>query len=353
MKKSLVALAVLGTLAGTASAQSSVTLFGVMDAGVAFLKGGGVSTNQVVSGGLNTSRFGLRGTEDLGGGLKANFWLESQVNEDTGTSDSGGKFWNRRATVGLSGDFGEFRIGRDKTSVRNIIDEFDAFGGVGFGDITANSKFSSSNFGVTGNTLGQNRNDNEVRYFLPSNLGGIYGSLDMGYGEGVGGQKLYGGRLGYKEGPLNVTVGASISTLANNAKWGHGAVAASYDFGVVKIGVLGIEAKLAGRKQDVYGVNATVPMGQGVFKVQYAQSNANARAETAATGFAAVYDARLISAAYIYNVSKRTSLYGIVSDLKNKGNGTMVLAISQATPAGLSTPGGTSSGFNVGISHFF
>lgn len=348
MKKSLVALAVLGTLAGTASAQSSVTLFGVMDAGVAFLKGGGVSTNQVVSGGLNTSRFGLRGTEDLGGGLKANFWLESQVNEDTGTSDSGGKFWNRRATVGLSGDFGEFRIGRDKTSVRNIIDEFDAFGGVGFGDITANSKFSSNALGAAG-TLGANRNDNEVRYFLPSNLGGIYGSLDMGYGEGVGGQKLYGGRVGYKEGPLNVTAGMSVSTLANGAKWGHGAVGASYDFGMVKIGVLGIEAKYAGRKQDVYGVNATVPVGQGAFKVQYAQSNANSLAETGA----AVYDARLISAAYIYNVSKRTSLYGIVSDLKNKGKGTMVLAISQATPAGTSFAGGTSSGFNVGISHFF
>jgi len=359
MKKSLVALAVLGTLAGTASAQSSVTLFGVVDAGVAFIKGNGQSQNQVVSGAMQTSRLGVRGAEDLGGGLKANFWLESQLNNDTGTagdSSTPSKFWNRRSTVGLSGDFGEFRIGRDKTSVRNVIDEFDAFGGVGLGDITANGTFASNKLGAPGTIFPNNRADNEVRYFLPSNLGGVYGSFEMGYPEGLDGQKFYGGRLGYTEGPLNVTAAVQINDNFNGSKWGHGAVAGSYDFGMVKIGVLAIEAKYVGRKQDTYGVNAQVPLGQGLFKFQYAQSNANALAKTAAPGYTPIDSARTFSAAYIYNVSKRTSLYGQVVDLKNKGSGKFNLVISggaasYANPG--ASAGGTSSGFAVGMTHYF
>ncbi len=347
MKKTFVALAVLSSVAGAASAQSSVTLFGVADVGVAFIKSNGVSQDHLISGGNATSRFGLRGAEDLGGGLKANFWLESQVNFDGGTATAD-KFWNRRATVGLSGDFGEIRLGRDKTSTRNLIDDFDAFSGTGMGDITANQKFASSTLGAPG-TIGNNRNDNEVRYFLPSNLGGVYGSAEFGYGENVNGQKYYGGRLGYKEGPLNITAAVGIATLFSSAKWGHGAVGASYDFGVAKIGVLGIETKYLGRKQDVYGINAFVPMGQGVFKLQYAQSNANTAAEAAKVA----YDARMISAAYVYNMSKRTQLYGIVSDIDNKGAGTIALSISGAGFPATTTAGGTSSGFTVGMTHQF
>jgi len=348
MKKSLVALAVLGTLAGTASAQSSVTLFGIADAGVAMIKSNNVSADHLVSGGNQTSRVGLRGMEDLGGGLKANFWLESQVNFDTGTSDTAGVFWGRRSTVGLSGDFGEIRLGRDKTSTRNLIDEFDAFGAVGMGDITANQKFSSSTLGAPG-TIGNNRNNNEFRYFLPSNLGGIYGSAELGYGEGVQGQKYYGGRLGYKEGPLHLSAAVGIADTVSAGKWGHGSVGASYDFGVVKVGVIGIESKYVGRKQDVFGVNAQIPLGQGLIKLQYANSNANAVAETAK----AAYDARLISAGYVYTLSKRTSVYTVMSVLKNKGLGTIALNVSQAGFATTTNAGGNSAGFTVGITHLF
>ena len=348
MKKSLVALAVLGTLAGTASAQSSVTLFGVLDANVRYVKTGGVSLNQVATDGQQTSRVGLRGTEDLGGGLKANFFLDSQLQSDTGIAGDttvAGKFWNRRATVGLSGDFGEFRIGRDKTSVRNLIDDADAFGTVGLGAVTsvaANALGSGS--------LNNNRSDNQVRYFLPSNLGGIYGSVDMGYGEGVVGQKYYGGRLGYKEGPLNISIGAQIApNLAGNSKWGMGAIAGSYDFGVVKVGAFGIETKYRGRKQDAIGVNAFIPLGQGLIKLQYTNSNANSVAETAVTGYTPIGDARLMTASYAYNLSKRTQLYTTLSALKNKGAAKFVVAGAPAATAG----GQNSSGFDVGVTHFF
>src|SRR5574343_1582435 len=107
MKKALIALAVLGLTGGAAVAQSSVTLFGVIDADVKYVKTGSLTVKKLDSGGLNTGRFGVRGTEDLGGGLKAGFWLESQIDTNTGVAGDHSAFWGRRATVIRSGDFGE------------------------------------------------------------------------------------------------------------------------------------------------------------------------------------------------------------------------------------------------------
>lgn len=100
MKKSILALAAIATLsaAGAASAQSSVTVYGRMDASVGSNRVNGVSTTQVFSGNLTTSRIGFRGTEDLGGGLKANFQLESALTVDDGTA--GGLQFRRASWVG-------------------------------------------------------------------------------------------------------------------------------------------------------------------------------------------------------------------------------------------------------------
>ena len=112
MKKSLIAFAVLGAFASAASAQSSVVLYGVIDASTSHM------SNQTVAGGkkfsldasnLSSSRWGLKGTEDLGNGLKANFNLESSLNVDTGTA---GNLFDRNASVGLSGSFGTVNVGR-------------------------------------------------------------------------------------------------------------------------------------------------------------------------------------------------------------------------------------------------
>jgi predicted porin len=133
MKRIIAAALVLGC-AGTASAQSSVTLFGVLDAGVSYYTSTStfynntahfvaplpdVTRSQTVLSSSNTSpsRLGFRGTEDLGGGLTASFWLEAGLVNDTGAgSGPGGSFvFNRRSTVSLSGIFGEARLGRDFT----------------------------------------------------------------------------------------------------------------------------------------------------------------------------------------------------------------------------------------------
>ena len=127
MKKSLLALAVLGAYAGVASAQSSVTLYGTVDLNGRYVK------QDVTSGeskrwslgrdGINSSQLGFRGIEDLGGGLKAGFLLLSSVGADSGDIGAGqsatgsGKFWTRRATVSLFSNAGELRLGADR--IRN------------------------------------------------------------------------------------------------------------------------------------------------------------------------------------------------------------------------------------------
>ena len=122
MKKSLTAIAALA-VTGLAAAQSSVTMFGVVDAGVSYQSATsrdaatGASSKQtrttLSNSGYNSSRIGFRGTEDLGGGLAASFWLEAPITNDDGAT--GISTFNRRSTVSLSGGFGELRLGRDYT----------------------------------------------------------------------------------------------------------------------------------------------------------------------------------------------------------------------------------------------
>lgn len=135
MKKSLLALAVLGTFAGVASAQSSVTLFGIVDLNGRSIKNGSTTQKQQVSNSLNSNRLGFRGTEDLGGGMFAGFWLEGAMNNDSGegTATGGGQNWQRRSTVSLGGRFGEIRLGRDYTPSFWNTTVFDPFGTNGVG----------------------------------------------------------------------------------------------------------------------------------------------------------------------------------------------------------------------------
>ena len=105
MKKSLLALAVLGTFAGGALAQaSSVTLFGIIDLNGRSIKNGSTTQKQQVSNSLNSNRLGFRGVEALGRGLSAGFWLEAPMSNDDG--NAGGLTFGRRSTVSLMGGFG-------------------------------------------------------------------------------------------------------------------------------------------------------------------------------------------------------------------------------------------------------
>lgn len=121
MKISRIAVASLGLFATTAFAQSSVTLYGVADAGIEYLSNvpsaspGGSSQVRMTSGNMSTSRWGMRGVEDLGGGLKAIFELESGISFDTGAQNNSSRLFDRGAFVGLSSKYGALTLGRQTT----------------------------------------------------------------------------------------------------------------------------------------------------------------------------------------------------------------------------------------------
>ena len=185
MKKSLLALAVLGTFAGVASAQSSVTLFGIVDVGLRNVKNGSNPDLWTQStDGLNSSRLGFRGVEDLGGGLSAGFWLEAGLAADTGNMGGGigiaaptngsANIFNRRATVSLMGNWGEIRLGRDYTPGFWNTTIFDPFGTNGVGSFLNMTTAAGGPLGVpvAGANTSYVRANNTFGYFLPSNLGG-------------------------------------------------------------------------------------------------------------------------------------------------------------------------------------
>lgn len=141
MKTTLFALAALTATGGALAQSSSVTLFGVVDASVAHVSTKDGSVTGLANGGNASSRLGFRGVEDLGNGLKASFWLEGGINVDDG--GSGFKF-DRRSTIGLLGNFGEVRLGRDKTPTYQNLETFHAFGDSGMGAINGHNLISSS-----------------------------------------------------------------------------------------------------------------------------------------------------------------------------------------------------------------
>ncbi len=339
MKRSVLCLAVLCALVGEASAQSNVTMFGIVDAGVRHVQNGGNSVTQLASGGIAASRLGIKGSEDLGGGLSASFWLESQINADTG--EVIGKFWGRRSTLSLTGGFGEIRMGRDFTPAYRVATLLsDPFGNSGLPAI--DSIFSTAKInGVAYST--HYRLDNSVTYFLPNTLGGIYGQATVAPREGVDGAGHTGGLLGYKSGPLDVGVAYGQTKVAQGSVK-TAALAGNYDFGAFKLYAGWSQLKYTSATENRYNLGALVPMGRGTLKVNLAQS--------VGKGGDYQFDgmenkASKIAVGYAYDLSKRTALYTNLAYIKNKGGAAFVVA------PGPVMNGRTSKGVDVGIRHNF
>ncbi|MGI4779057.1 MAG: porin [Janthinobacterium lividum] len=382
MKKSLVALAALA-VAGIASAQSSVTLFGVLDTGVRYtqVKVNGVESKAwaLASGGITTSRLGFRGTEDLGGGLAASFWLEAGLAVDTGLGNGGrntipaiatlqsatdqgtdnGFNFNRRSTVSLSGGFGEIRMGRDFNTTYLNDTNFDPFATTGLGGSIIDATRGGYTLGATaaGSALGNNsyvRTNNAISYFLPSNLGGFYGQVQYAFAEiaKVDGAarnnsgRNVGGRFGYANGPLDVAVAYGQTDLgASNAATALDTTSvkelnlgASYDFGIVKAFGEAVRTKIdndlvaLNNNNNAYGflLGATAPVGPGLVRLAYSQIKYSSDLAGADPR------SRKLAVGYIHNLSKRTALYTNYARVITNGQ------------AGLQ-----STGFDVGLRHAF
>jgi len=352
MKKSLLALAVLGAFAGAASAQSSVTLFGIVDLNARYVKNGDVNVKSLGTDGINSSRLGFRGVEDLGGGLKAGFHLEAGLSPDVGGTGGGNGlsanvFFNRRSTVSLLGSFGEVRLGRDYAPSFWNLTVFDPFGTNGVGSFTNLITSSTSLLGSGAATLV--RSNNSVGYFLPSGIGGIYGQAQIAAGEGVFGQKYAGGRIGYAAGPIDAAVAYGQTQILGDNKIKLFDIGGSYDFGVAKPMVQYVNIKSDNTGTTVIGANSgatvwlvgvVVPMGQGEIHATYDRY----KGKDAFDG----QKARQIALGYVYNLSKRTALYGTYSDIKNEGGTSFVVA----TPPS-AVVDGKSRGAEVGLRHSF
>jgi predicted porin len=352
MKKTLVVLAVLAGVSAAASAQSNVTMFGILDMDARAVKNGsGGTQKQLGTDGLNSSRLGFRGVEDLGDGLKASFWLESTIAPDTGTTNA--RFFNRRSTVSLSDPrWGEVRLGRDFTPLFTAYAVYDPFGTNGMGEIINNTPGISIISALGSGTQTLTRSDNMVSYFLPGNLGGAYGQLSVAPSEGVVGGKFYSGRFGWSNGPFDVSAGVAETTVAGNAKFKQAQVGAFYDFKVAKISGQFVNEtydSTAGgdRKQKTLQFGVSVPVGNGLIRADYINGNMSGGA--ANSGFGDADDAHQMALGYQYNLSKRTALYTTVSSLKNKGASKLTVA---AGNAGIKN-GETSTGYDVGLRHSF
>lgn len=323
MKKTLIALAALGAMAGVAHAQSSVTLYGIADVWLGQTSSktttAGVEVKQpsqtaINSGGLNGSRWGLRGSEDLGGGLKAVFQLESGFDISTGANTQGALF-GRQAFVGLSGGFGTVSLGRQYTA-------YDVLRG-------ATNNVYDSSFAATGGAWANgvadytNRVNNSISYTSPS-FAGFSGQIVASVGEdkttGLSATKNNSLHIKYANGPLlvgfahqtennrNAAVLAAagppvvLAAAANNAPdRKYNMVAASYDFGVAALQAAYNQAKQGSREDKEVQVGVSVPFGAASIALGAARSKSEfGGASTTGTGF---------GVAAVYDLSKRTSLY--------------------------------------------
>lgn len=347
MKKSLFVLSVLGAFGGAAMAQSSVTLFGILDVNARYLDNDGVKQYQLSQGGLQPSRLGVRGTEDLGGGLAAGFWIEGAMFPDTGTA--GGQTWQRRSTVSLLGSWGEVRLGRDWTATYVNTTTFDAFGDSGLGAAgNLTTRPPPPPLGGAHNTLV--RASNMATYFLPAGIGGgFYGQAQVAAGENQIGNKFIGGRLGYTSGPFNLAVayGETQVTPAIDAE--NANIGASWDFGVVRLSGFYGQIKVDSNRQDNWFIGASAPVGVWLFRASYGRVDRSGTYPVNVEG----QEADQFAVGAVYDLSRRTQLYGTWSRIANKNGAQFVVGNLENIPGGGATPNCDSQGFEVGIRHLF
>ena len=392
MKKSLLALAVLGAFSSAAFAQSSVQLYGIIDLGVAHYSNGSGSVSKLGTGIQSGSRIGLKGTEDLGGGLSAFFDAETGfcANGGNGTANTsnvgpyctggpGGQgFMGRQAFAGLKGNFGAVSFGRQYTLTFLDQANIDPFGYGLTGTI--------SNIGTIG---APPRASQSMIYQSPNfdgfNVAGMYvfgdglGSTTFGQTQSTGAYNLH---AGYNNGPIMVgldylkvnnvpyTSAAAIAALpalptpaqlasANAVGVGqkHIMLVGSYDFGVAKLAGMYAQNQLTngnglnGDKLDVWMLGATVPVGPGALLASYTVEQDKTTAGKGAKQYAI---------GYTYSLSKRTNLYTSYAHISNDTGAAFTVqdatGNNDAFVPALGSPNSTgfsSSGFALGIRHQF
>jgi predicted porin len=347
MKKSLIALAVLAA-SGAAMAQSSVTVFGVVDAAYSVGKGSTSNKTQLTNSGYNSSRLGFRGVEDLGGGMRAEFWLEAGHNNDDGSgagtnnnnqarpsadpainARNQGLTFNRKSTVGLVGSMGEIRLGRDYSPQFYADAVYDPFGTNGV---------ASSLIAYNGGQAAV-RASNMVAWHSPV-VGGFKVMVGSYMGENAStaakvgnGNGIY---LNYTQGPLSVGYSSAKTTSGAGTEVKTTGLGGSYNLGFANI--MGESNTVSNTgAADLKGtlIGAHIPLAGGNFRVSSAKLS-QAGAETKRTAFG-----------YVSPLSKRTDLYATYARNTNSGGA------SRGLNGAVTAANASSTGYDFGIKHAF
>ncbi|MDR6202943.1 porin [Paraburkholderia graminis] len=261
MKKTLMVAALTGVFATAAHAQSSVTLYGLIDAGITYTNNQhGRSNWQQTSGSVNGSRWGLRGAEDLGGGLKAIFTLENGFGINDGSLKQGGREFGRQAFVGLSSNqFGAVTLGRQYDSMVDFVGPL-ALTGTQYGGTQFAHPFDNDNLN---NSF---RINNSVKYTSANyggfKFGGLYGFSNQA--DGFANNRAYSAGASYNWGGLNV--GAAYLQLNNNGATG---AAAAFNAG----GAVSSDNTFFASRQQTWGAGASYAFGPATVGLVYSQTN--------------------------------------------------------------------------------
>jgi len=322
MKKSLLALAVLGAFAGAASAQTSVTIYGVADIGIQRTDEDGANNTKwaVSSGQQSGSRIGFKGTEDLGGGLSAIFTLENGFSLDTGALRAANTLFNRQAWVGLNGGFGAVKAGRQYTPMHLVVDTIDPF--------ATNLSGSMEPLFAAGSLFdGNNVVTNSVTYTTPD-FNGFSAQAIYGFGEVAGStsnSRQMGFSASYSNGPIYAAVAyhranggvaanaaleledevlpGTYAGLTDGGKATTLFAGGTYDFGVAKAHAAVAQDKVEFFGEDGkfrnYMLGVSAPVGAG--KVFASWVRADDRGSE--------YKADQYAVGYSHGLSKRTNLY--------------------------------------------
>lgn len=349
MKKSLLLVSVLG-VSVAAHAQSSISLSGTVDVAANRVTGSVTSKSQMISGASGSSRLIMRGKEDLGGGMYANFWLESGLNADNGTlfatntnnQPSGtsvapvgtqGLTFNRRSFVGLGGAWGEVRMGREwSPTYDTFTPKFDMFGvGSGIG-----LNYASS---INPNQV---RVSNDFVYISPK-FAGVFANVQHWRGENASSAATSKDGSGsgisftYQGGPIYAVGHYARTEFAAGDAIYRGA-AAYYDPGAWKIAFNANHDEQGALKQRGFNVGGLVRVGNGEYKATYSGLRTNAPGNP---------EGRKLAVGYVHNLSKRTAVYSTLAHITNKNGSAMAIAGSTTGP------NKSSSGFDLGVRHSF
>jgi len=374
MKKSLLALAVLGAFAGVAQAQTSVTIYGSIDGGVRRVTNT-TSTGQntlgfSANGTYNSNRLGFKGVEDLGGGMNAHFTLENGFNSGTGgLNNSSSILFERGAFVGLGGTWGSVDLGRQPSVNFKTIGAYDPFNYKYTGIVPVSNQGDLTAFNIGGATYiaagsapgsagDMTRINNDIQYtgtFGPVTmraeyaLGGVTGGVNSGSTKALGAT--------YANGPFTVgaaytkrnnNVAATGTTFADQKNW---TVGGAYATGPFRVAV-----GYADNKQDtlVAGTQARTKdywVG-GTYDITPALALTAAYYETKGTVDALDGKRKLGIIGATYALSKRTNFYADIDTAKFTG--AAVGAGSGATATGVSPAGqDKQTGISVGVNHVF